>query len=102
MAERIDLDRAVGERPGWAAAPEGREAIVRTYRFADFAAAWRWMGRVAEKAEAMDHHPEWTNVYDRVDVTLTTHDAGGVTERDILLAEFMDAAAAEVQGSGEA
>ncbi|QYK42352.1 MAG: 4a-hydroxytetrahydrobiopterin dehydratase [Paracoccaceae bacterium] len=68
----------------------GRDAITRTYRFADFNAAFGFMVRVALVAEKMDHHPEWTNVYRTVTVTLTTHDAGGVTVLDLALAAKMD------------
>ena len=92
MAERIGVEAALARLQGWAAA-EGRDALVKTYRFADFNAAFGWMTRVALRAEAMDHHPEWSNVYDRVEVLLATHDAGGVTELDVALAAFMDAAA---------
>ena len=77
---------------GWSAA-EGRDAIVKTFRFADFNAAFGWMTRVALAAEKLDHHPEWFNVYSRVDVLLATHDADGVTELDVTLAGVMDAAA---------
>ncbi|MBL8833629.1 MAG: 4a-hydroxytetrahydrobiopterin dehydratase, partial [Rhodospirillales bacterium] len=65
----------------------------KSYKFADFNAAFAFMTRVALKAEKMDHHPEWFNVYNKVDVVLSTHDAGGLTERDIKLAKFMDAVA---------
>ena len=92
MAERIGAKAALARLQGWAAA-EGRDALVKTYRFADFNAAFGWMTRVALKADAMDHHPEWSNVYNRVDVLLATHDADGVTELDVALAAFMDAAA---------
>jgi 4a-hydroxytetrahydrobiopterin dehydratase len=74
---------------GWAMA-EGREAITRTFRFADFSAAWGFMSRAALVAEKLDHHPEWTNVWNRVTVTLTTHDAGGLTQLDLDLAAAMD------------
>jgi len=77
---------------GWTVAAD-RDAIGKTFRFKDFNAAFGFMTRVALLAEKMDHHPEWFNVYNRVDVTLTTHDAGGVTARDIDMAAFMDAAA---------
>lgn len=90
--ERIGAQAAAARLEGWAPA-EGRDAIVKRYRFADFNAAWAWMTRVALKAEQLDHHPEWSNVYSRVEVLLATHDAGGVTELDVRLAEFMDAAA---------
>lgn len=72
---------------------EGRDAIQRSFKFADFNAAFGFMTRCALKADQMDHHPEWFNVYNRVDVTLTTHDAKGLSERDITLAKFMDGAA---------
>ena len=72
---------------------EGRDAISRTFKFKDFNAAFGFMSRVALMAEKMDHHPEWFNVYNRVDVTLTTHDCQGLSERDIKLAQFMDQAA---------
>lgn len=70
-----------------------RDAITRRFRFADFNAAFGFMARAALIAEKLDHHPEWTNVYNRVDVTLTTHDAGGLTALDITLADKMDALA---------
>ena len=79
--------------PGWTRADGEREAIARTYRFADFNIAFAFMTRVAIRAEQLDHHPEWFNVYNRVEVVLTTHDAGGVTELDVALASFMDDAA---------
>ena len=69
---------------------EGREAIHRRFQFVDFDAAFAFMTRVALLAAKMDHHPEWTNVYNKVDVTLATHDAGGVTQKDIDLATAMD------------
>jgi 4a-hydroxytetrahydrobiopterin dehydratase len=85
--------RAALERlPGWSAA-EGRDAIVKSYRFKDFAEAFGFMAQVALAAERMDHHPEWFNVYNRVEALLATHDAGGVTEKDVALAQVMDRAA---------
>lgn len=72
---------------------DGRDAITRTFQFKDFNAAFGFMSRVALKAEKVDHHPEWFNVYNKVEVTLSTHDAGGLTELDIKLARFMDKAA---------
>jgi 4a-hydroxytetrahydrobiopterin dehydratase len=89
---RIGTEAALAQLPAWRAA-DGREAICRTFRFADFNAAFGWMTRVALAAERLDHHPEWFNVYNRVEVTLATHDAGGVTELDVTLAAIMDAAA---------
>lgn len=73
---------------------EDRDAIQRTFKFADFNAAFGFMTRCALKADQMDHHPEWFNVYSTVEVTLSTHDAGGLSEKDVALAKFMDAAAA--------
>jgi 4a-hydroxytetrahydrobiopterin dehydratase len=73
---------------------EGRDAIARTFVFRDFNEAFGFMTRVALVAEKMDHHPEWFNVYKTVEVTLSTHDAGGVTDKDIALARAMDAFAA--------
>ena len=77
---------------GWALT-EGREALKKSFRFKDFSAAFGWMTRAAMAAEKLDHHPEWANVYNRVEVTLTTHDAGGLTELDVELARAMDALA---------
>jgi 4a-hydroxytetrahydrobiopterin dehydratase len=82
--------KLVGELDGWSEA-NGRDAIVKTFQFKSFSQAWGWMSRVALLAEKMDHHPEWVNVYGRIDVTLATHTAGGVTEKDIALARKMDA-----------
>ena len=75
--------------PGWLPA-EGRDAIHKTFKFEDFSEAFGFMTRAALVAEKMDHHPEWTNVWNRVDVTLATHSAGGLTELDVKLAEAMD------------
>ena len=89
---KIGAEAALAQLSGWAPA-EGRDAITKTYRFADFNAAFGWMTRVALAAEKLDHHPEWFNVYSRVEVLLATHDADGVTELDVTLAKIMDAAA---------
>jgi len=70
---------------GWAIAAD-RLSISRTFKFADFNAAFGFMGRVALAAEKADHHPDWSNAYNRVDIRLTTHDAGGLTQRDFDLA----------------
>lgn len=69
---------------------EAGTAITKTFKFKDFNAAFGWMSRVALMAEKMNHHPDWLNVWNRVDVTLSTHDSGGVTEKDILLAQAMN------------
>ena len=90
-AERAD---ALDGLPDWDF-DEGRDAITRSFKFQDFNAAFGFMTRVAMVAEKMDHHPEWFNVYNRVDVTLSTHDAGGLTERDVKLAALIDQLAAD-------
>ena len=86
------LDEALASLPDWTVA-DGGAALERSYRFSDFMTAFGFMGRVAVYADVVDHHPEWFNVYSRVDVTLTSHDAGGITRRDIAMARFMDRAA---------
>jgi 4a-hydroxytetrahydrobiopterin dehydratase len=86
-AERARLPQ---DLPLWAVT-ESRNAIRRTFRFANFNEAWGFMSRVALLAEAQDHHPEWVNVYNRVEITLTTHDAGGLSPRDVKLARAIDA-----------
>ncbi len=91
---KIGAAAALAQLPGWSAV-EGRDAIVRTFKFADFTAAFGWMTRIALAAEKLDHHPEWFNVYSRVEVLLATHDADGVTELDVTLAKIMDKAAGD-------
>lgn len=85
-AQRRD---ALENLTGWGEAKDGK-AIRKVFEFKDFKHAFGFMSQAALKAEQMDHHPEWSNVYNKVDVTLSTHDAGGVTELDIQLATFMD------------
>ena len=92
---RLDPAEALKSLPDWRVADDARPALTRTLRFADFNAAFGFMTRVALTADKMDHHPEWSNVYDRVEVLLTTHDADGVTDKDVALARFIDRAAAE-------
>ena len=96
MRDKLSAERrrqALTELAGWSDV-EGQDAIGKTFRFADFSAAWGFMSRAALVAEKMDHHPDWTNVWNRVDVRLSTHDAGGVTERDVELARAMEKIAA--------
>lgn len=98
MAERpqrlneTEIGAALAILTGWSRLPD-REAITKSFKFGDFNAAFGFMARVALKAEQLNHHPEWFNVWSRVDVTLATHDAGGLTSLDVQLATFMDAAA---------
>ena len=80
---------ALAKLPSWREVP-GRDAITKTFVFKDFVEAFGFMSRVAIVAEKHDHHPEWRNVYKTVEVVLSTHDSGGVTEKDIALAEAMD------------
>lgn len=92
MTEKLTAEareQGLASLDGWAEVA-GRDAIARTFTFKDFNAAFGFMTRTALLAERMDHHPEWSNVYRTVEVTLTTHDAGGVTEKDIALAQAMD------------
>lgn len=80
----------LAELPDWSYRPD-RDAIARSFRFGDFVAAFAFMTKVALLAERADHHPEWSNVWNRVDILLTTHDAGGLSRRDIDLARQIDA-----------
>jgi 4a-hydroxytetrahydrobiopterin dehydratase len=86
---KLGAAAAIDRLPGWSVAQD-RDAIQKSFEFSDFNEAWGFMCRVALKADAMDHHPEWFNVYNKVDVTLATHDADGVTDLDVTLAQFMD------------
>ena len=95
MAEKLQGEArraAVDGLRGWTEV-DGRDAIGKSFRFANFNEAFAFMTRVALKAEKMNHHPEWFNVYRRVEITLSTHDCGGLSERDIDLARFIDKAA---------
>lgn len=96
MVKRLDdgeISKALAGVPQWRRG-EGRECITRSFVFPDFNTAFAFMTQVALAAEKADHHPEWFNVYNRVDVTLATHDCGGLSTRDFDLARFMDQAAA--------
>lgn len=85
-----EREAALAGLPGWTLRADGK-AIIRSFRFRDFTEAWAFMERVAALAEAQDHHPEWSNVYNGVEITLTTHDAGGLSARDVRLARDIDA-----------
>lgn len=92
MVEKLDAAARAAlpaTLPHWSPV-EGRDAIRRAFRFRDFSEAWGFMARVALLAEAQDHHPEWSNVWNRVEVVLSTHDAGGLSARDIRLAQAID------------
>lgn len=96
--QTLEIAHVLRELPAWSQAEDPRPAILRALVFDDFNAAFGFMTRVALYADKVDHHPEWSNVYNRVQVLLTTHDAGGVTERDLAMARFIDAAAAAAGG----
>ncbi len=92
ISELTETERAaaLGELPGWSLSREGK-AIERKLAFGDFSEAFAFMTRVALLAESRDHHPEWFNVYNRVEITLTTHDAGGLSHRDVAMAKAIGA-----------
>ena len=93
MVEKLTEDArraALAELSGWTEA-EGRDAIEKSFKFKSFNEAWGFMSRIALAAEKMDHHPEWFNVYNRVDILLSTHDCGGLSERDVKLAKRIEA-----------
>ena len=92
IAELTETERAaaLSELTGWSLSREGK-AIERKLAFADFSEAFGFMTRVALLADQHDHHPEWFNVYNRVEITLTTHDAGGLSQRDVAMAKAIDA-----------
>ena len=83
---------ALATLKGWSEVA-GRDAIQKSFKFADFNQAWGFMTRVALAADKADHHPEWSNVYNKVEITLSTHDAGGLSDKDVALAKFIDQAA---------
>ncbi|MEL7491434.1 MAG: 4a-hydroxytetrahydrobiopterin dehydratase [Pseudomonadota bacterium] len=96
MVQKLSDDQRrefLGKYSGWALV-EGRDAVEREFTFEDFNEAWGFMTRVAIAAEKSDHHPEWSNVYNNVRITLTTHDADGLSQRDVDLAAFIEEAAA--------
>lgn len=98
MAEKLsetERAEAMKELSGWEPV-EGRDAITKTFKFKTFNEAFGFMSRVALRAEKLDHHPEWFNVYNKVEVTLSTHDAGGLTELDVKMAKSMNAYAGKV------
>ncbi len=96
MSKKIGAAAALKALKGWTSVEGERDAIQKSYKFADFKTAFAFMSGAALKAEQMDHHPEWFNVYNKVEVTLTTHDADGVTQKDLELAGFMDQLAAKL------
>lgn len=96
MADKMKVSDVLAKLKGWSEAEGDDDAITKTYEFEDFATAFAFMTASATQAEKADHHPEWFNVYNTVEVTLTTHDADGVTQKDIDLARKMDGFAAKL------
>jgi 4a-hydroxytetrahydrobiopterin dehydratase len=88
-ASEAEIETALATLTGWSRTP-GRPAITRSFKWADFNEAWGFMSRVALLAEKMDHHPEWFNVWNKVEITLSTHDVGGLSELDLKLAAAID------------
>ena len=91
MTAALDVTEVLAGLPDWRRADDPRPAIARSLKFADFNAAFGFMTRVALLADKADHHPEWSNVYNRVGITLTTHDAGGISQRDADMAHAIEA-----------
>ena len=87
-----DLIKKIEGIKGWEKTNDGREAFFKLFKFSDFKQAFSFMTSIAMKAEQINHHPEWKNVYNKVEVDLQTHDAGSVTKKDFELAEYMDEA----------
>ncbi len=96
MVKLLDAAALQALPPGWNIAAD-KTSISRHFKFKDFAQAWSFMSQVALLAEKMDHHPEWSNVYNKVDITLSTHEAGGLTERDVRLAAAINLAVGEAR-----
>lgn len=90
LLQQDEKQKILESLEGWRLLDD-RDALAKSFVFKDFNAAFSWMTSVALKAEKIDHHPEWFNVYNRVDVVLTTHSAGGISELDVEMAKFMDA-----------
>ena len=104
MSDRLEGDArrealARLSESGWTE-DDGRDAVKKTFKFRNFVEAWGWMTQMAIVAEKMNHHPEWFNVYNRVEVTLTSHDVEGVSARDLKLADRMDARAGQLAAHG--
>lgn len=92
MPQRLTAEertQALADLSGWAPCP-GRDAITKDFKFKDFSQAFGFISRVALAAETLDHHPEWSNVYNRVTITLSTHDCGGLSQLDLKLAHMID------------
>ena len=90
MECKLSLNEVLSKLNSWESTKDGREAVVKEFKFADFKNAFSFMTSIALKSEEVGHHPEWFNVYSKVKITLTTHDVGGLSEKDIMLGQFID------------
>ena len=90
MACKLNVENVLSDLKSWKMTDDGRDAITKEFKFSDFKSAFSFMTKVALKAEELGHHPEWSNVYNKVSITLTTHDVKGMSEKDILLGKFID------------
>ena len=90
MECKLSLNEVVSKLNSWESTKDGREAVVKEFKFVDFKNAFSFMTCIALKSEELGHHPEWFNVYNKVKITLTTHDVGGLSEKDLILGQFID------------
>ena len=90
MGCKLSLEEALSQLSNWELTKDGREAVFKEFKFTDFKSAFSFMTSIALKSEEAGHHPEWFNVYNKVKVTLTTHDVDGLSEKDIILGKFID------------
>ena len=90
MECKLNFEDVLKNLNSWKASHDGQEAITKEFVFSDFKSAFSFMTKVALKAEELGHHPEWSNVYNKVSITLTTHDVKGMSEKDILLGKYID------------
>ena len=90
MECKLSLDEVLSQLSSWDLTKDGREAVFKEFKFADFKSAFSFMTSIALKSEEAGHHPEWSNVYNKVKITLTTHDVNGLSEKDIILGKFID------------
>ena len=90
MECKLDFENVLKNLNSWKVSHDGREAITKEFEFSDFKSAFSFMTKVALKAEELGHHPEWFNVYNKVSITLTTHDVKGMSEKDIKLGKYID------------
>ena len=90
MGCKLSLDEALSQLNSWELTKDGREAVFKEFKFTDFKSAFSFMTSIALKSEEAGHHPEWSNVYNKVKIILTTHDVNGLSEKDIILGKFID------------